>query len=164
MLNYCVTNVLILDHFELFPYFFISQHEFIVKFSDNTLNQMNPVHFCFIGNSVFVLLYKAGMVSTPLTTFYHSLITIKNSAYSYPLLYLHKQTGKHISKNFSLDDFLALCFTTPLCSTFAFLGRFQTSHTVSGSLFGAPPCNPEHLPGPVHHGLSDAGRDINNKS
>ncbi len=44
------------------------------------------------------------------------------------------------------------------------LSRKNQSHTVSGSLFGAPPCSPAHLPGPVHHGLSDAGRDINNKS
>lgn len=42
-------------------------------------------------------------------------------------------------------------------------GKSQ-SHTVSGSPFGAPPCSPAHLPGPVHHGPSDAGRDINNKS
>lgn len=27
-----------------------------------------------------------------------------------------------------------------------------------------PPCSPAHLPGPVHHGLSYAGRDINNES
>lgn len=44
------------------------------------------------------------------------------------------------------------------------LSRKLQSHTVSGSLFAAPPCSPAHLPGPVHHGLSDAGRDINNKS
>lgn len=38
------------------------------------------------------------------------------------------------------------------------------SHTVSSSLFGAPPWSPAHLPGPVHHGLSNAGKDINNES
>jgi len=35
------------------------------------------------------------------------------------------------------------------------------SHTVSGSLFGAPPCSPAHLPGLV---LSNVERDINNES
>lgn len=52
------------------------------------------------------------------------------------------------------------------CSSLLYCGlsRKIQSHTVSGSLFGAPPCSPAHLPGPVHHGLSDAGRDINNKS
>lgn len=55
---------------------------------------------------------------------------------------------------------------TPLhCSSLLYCGlsRKIQSHTVSGSLFGAPPCS-LHLPGPLHHGLSDAGRDINNKS
>lgn len=100
------------------------------------------------------------MVFTPLTNFCHSLVTIKNSVYSYPLLYLHKKARKNILK--LLDDFLMLCFTAALVLPFS--RDFQTSHTMSGSPFGAPPCSPEHLPGPVHHGLSDAGRDINNKS
>lgn len=38
-------------------------------------------------------------------------------------------------------------------------GKSQ-SHTVSGSQLGAPPCSLAHLPRRVHHGLSDAGRDI----
>lgn len=42
-------------------------------------------------------------------------------------------------------------------------GKSQ-SYTASGSQFVAPPCRPVHLPGPDHHCLSDAGRDINNKS
>lgn len=44
------------------------------------------------------------------------------------------------------------------------LYRTTRSHTASGSAFSAPPCSPAHLAGPVHHGLSDAGRDVNNKS
>lgn len=55
----------------------------------------------------------------------------------------------------------------PLLSPFfknVFLIEKTQSHTVSSSPFGAPPQRLTHLPGLVHHGLSNAGKDINNES
>lgn len=37
-------------------------------------------------------------------------------------------------------------------------------HSEWGSLFGAPPCSPAHLPDRLHHGLPNVGRDVNNES
>ena len=73
----------------------------------------------------------------------------------YPVLYSNKNTS-----NVPLNA-APLHRSSPLCCG---LSRRIQSHTVSGSLFAAPPCSPAHLPRPVHHGLCDAGRDINNKS
>lgn len=48
---------------------------------------------------------------------------------------------------------------SPLCSSAALHGNSQT-HTVSGSLFGAPPCRAAHLPGSIMVRLMQAETSI----